>query len=71
MPNSKKEDWVNSIAPIAMQQWIIRISNAVVESCRAATISRAEQVGLGRAAALHRRASTPYQIRERIRCLAF
>lgn len=58
MPNSSNDEWVNSIQPVVLQQWAIRITNALVEGCRKALITRAELAGQGGTVTLHRTLST-------------
>eukprot|EP01052_Picozoa_sp_SAG31_P003961 SAG31_NODE_158_length_21979_cov_6.851691_2_plen_3236_part_00 len=45
MPNNSKDEWTNSIEPVILQQYAIRVTNSVVESCKTAIVSRAEVVG--------------------------
>ena len=43
MPNRQKEEFINSIAPIALLQWSTRLHNKFVEDARTSMITRLEE----------------------------
>ena len=43
MPNRQKEEFINSIAPVALLQWSTRLHNKVVEDARTSMITRLEE----------------------------